>query len=289
MKARVLFALAFVFLARCLTAAPLDDAIALYKEKKLPEARSAFEKIAAAEPQNSTACLYLGKTLLDANDPALQENAIAWLGKAVELAPNDVNSLFEYGEASLKFARKNRSLSPANRGRDALEKIVQLDPAHVNARAELYQFYQEAPWPIGNNSKASIHLEEIRKRDPDRAALLVIETTTNAKDYAEAFKLCDAALARKPDNYAVLLQYARLALKSGQKLEPALAGLRKCLTLTPPPDEPGLAFVHWRIGSLLERLDDRAAARAAYEASLGIDPHFAQARTALENLNHPGS
>lgn len=282
---RVLVALVFAFLGNLAAATPLDDAIALYKEKRFPEARANLEKLTAAEQQNATACHYLGLTLLDGNDPALQENAIAWLGKAVQLDPDNVTYLFAYGEASLKFARKNRSLGAANRGRDALEKIVRLDPAHLDAREELYQFYQTAPWPIGSSVKASAHLEEIRKRDPDRATFLIIETTTDAKDYAAAFKLCDIALARKPNNYAVLLEYARIALKSGDNLDQALAGLQKCLTLPPPPDEDGPAFVHWRIGNVLEKKGDKAAARAAYEASLRSDPLFAQARSALEKVS----
>ena len=285
MQAHLLFVASALFFVGLAAGAPLDDAIALYKEKKLPEARSALEKITTTDPSNAAACHYLGLTLIAAHDPALQENAIAWLEKAVQLDPDNVSYLFSYGESSLKFARKNRSLGAANHGRDALEKIVQLDPTHLDAHEELYQFYEEAPWPVGSSAKASTHLEAIRKRDPDRAALLVIETTTNAKDYTEAFKLCDAALAQKPGNYAVLLEYARIALKSGQKIDPALAGLRKCLTLPPPPDEEGPAFVHWRIGNLLEKIGDKPAARAAYEASLKVDANFAQARSALEKLN----
>jgi tetratricopeptide (TPR) repeat protein len=285
MRAGILSILAFFVLANLAAAAPLDDAIALYKARKLPEARATLEAITAAEPQNAAACHYLGLTLRSTHNPALQETAISWLGKAAQLEPENIPYLYEYGEASLSFADKHHSLGAANHGRDALEKILKLDPANLDAREDLYQFYQEAPWPIGSISKASAHLDEIRKRDPDRATLLLIETKTNTKNYAEAFALCEGALARKPDGYLLLLQYGRIAVKSGQNLEPALAGLKKCLTLTPPPDEPGLAVVHWRIGNILERMGDKPAARVAYEAALAVDPLFDSARQALEKLN----
>ena len=274
-----------LFLASTALATPLDDAIALYKEKKIPEARAELEKITAAEPKNAAASHYLGLTLIRTRDPALFEAAVDWLGKAAQLEPDNTTYLFEYGGSSLQLAGKKHSLGAANRGRDALEKVVQLDPAHLSAHEALYQFYQQAPWPIGSSSKANAHLEEIRKRDPDRALLILISTKTNSKDYAEAFKLCDEALAKTPDNYIVLLLYGQAALSSGQNLESALVRLKKCLSLTPPPKAGGPAFVHWRIGSILEKMGDKPAARSAYEASLAEDSNFTQARSALQKLN----
>jgi tetratricopeptide (TPR) repeat protein len=284
MRARIFLFLALFALVNVAAAAPLDDAIALYKEKKLTEARAALETITTAEPQNAAACHYLGLTLRSTRNPALQESAISWLGKAAQLEPDNILYLYSYGEASLSFADKNHSLGAANRGRDALEKVVKLDPTNLDAREDLYQFYQEAPWPLGSASKASVHLDEIRKRDPDRATLLIIETTTNTKDYAAAFRLCEDALVRKPDGYLLLLQYGRIAIKSGQNLELALIRLKKCLTLTPPPDESGFEVVRWRMGNVLERMGDIPAARAAYEASLAVDPTFTQASDALQKL-----
>jgi tetratricopeptide (TPR) repeat protein len=268
-------------------AAPLDDAIALYKVKKIPEARAALEKITAAEPTNAEACYYLGLTLVRTHDPALLETAVNWLKQAAELQPDNTTYLFEYGGNSLNLAGKTRSLGAANRGRDALEKVIKLDPAHLNAREALYQFYDQAPWPIGSSSKANAQLDEIRKRDPNRALTLVVAAKTKSKDYNEAFTLCEQALAKTPNDYIVPLLYAHVAIASGQNLDLALSRLNKCLTLTPPPipGGPGPAFVHWRIGNLQEKKGDKPAARAAYEESLKADPSFAPARNALEKLN----
>ena len=264
--------------------APLEDAIALYKDKKISEARTALEVITTAEPKNAEACYYLGLTLLRTRDPALLESAVGWFKKAVDLEPDNIAYLFEYGGNSLNLAGKTRSIGTANRGRDALEKVVKLDPAHLSAHEALYQFYEQAPWPIGSSSKANAHLEEIRKRDPNRALNLSITAKTNSKDYAEAFKICDEALSKTPDNYIVLMLYGRVAILSGQNLDPALVGLKKCLNLTPPPNVPSPAFVHWRIGNVLEKKGDKVAARAAYEASLQADPNFSKATEALEKL-----
>ncbi len=265
-------------------ATPLDDAIALYKEKKIPEARAALEAITTADPQNAEACYYLGLTLLHTRDPNLLETAVAWFKKAVDLQPENTSYLFEYGGNSLNLSGKTRSLGAANRGRDALEKLIALDPTHLDAHEALYQFFEQAPWPIGSSSKARAHLEEIRKRDPDRALTILISTKTNSKHYDEAFALCDEALTGTPENYNVFLLYGRAAILSGQNLELALVRLKKCLILTPPPKAPNLAFVQWRIGNVLEKMNDKPAARAAYEAALQIDANFSKASEALEKL-----
>lgn len=265
-------------------ATPLDDAIALYKERKNTEARAALETITTAEPQNAEACYYLGLALLRTRDPKLLETAIDWFKKAVDLQPENTAYLFEFGGNCLSLSGKTRSLSAANRGREALEKVIKLDPAHLDAHEALYQFQSQAPWPIGSSSKARTHLEEIRKRNPDRALFLLVATKTKAKDYAEAFALCDEALAKAPDHYIVLMLYGQTALASGQNLDLALIRFNKCLTLTPPPKATGPAYVHWRIGQLQEKRGDISAARAAYEATLALDANFAKAREALEKL-----
>ncbi len=273
-----------LFLAGTALAAPLDDAIALYKERKVPEARAALEAITTAEPQNAEACYYLGLTLLRTRDPKLLESAVEWFKKAADLQPENISYLFEYGGNCLALSGKTRSLSAANRGRDALEKVIKLDPAHLDAHEALYQFFDQAPWPIGSGPKARAHLEEIRKHKPDHALTLLVSTKTKAKDYVEAFALCDEALAKTPDHYIVLMLYGQTAIASGQNLDLALLRLNKCLTLTPPPKATGPASVHWRIGQLQEKRGDIPAARAAYEAVLAIDANFSKASEALEKL-----
>jgi len=285
MQARIAsFLLSFVLCLNSALATPLDDAIALYKEKKFTEARAELEKITTAEPQNAEACHYLGLALRRSRDPALLESSVDWLKKAVDLKPDNTTYLVEYGSTSLLLADKKFSLSAANHGRAALEKAVELDPANLDAREGLFLFHEQAPWPIGDSAKAAAQLEAIRERDPALAITLDISCKIKAKDYDDAFRLCDEALVQNPENYIVLLQYSRIALSSGQHLDQALTGLRKGLNLTPPPKAPGPAFVHCRIGNLLEKQGDPAAARAAYEAALQADPHFAKAREALENL-----
>jgi tetratricopeptide (TPR) repeat protein len=249
-----------------------DAALSLFKARRYPEARVAFEQIVAVEPNNAAALHYLGRTILARNDNAAFEEGLVWLAKAVKLEPDNSVYLGIYGGASLQFAARTNSVSAAMRGRDAMEKALAIDPDYMEAREGLFQFYQRAPWPIGSSAKAAAQLAEIRKRNPDLATVLDVVSKTNAKDFSAAFKLCDQVLAKNPDDYSALYHYGRTASISGQNLERGLSCLKRCLELVPPtPASPSHSNAWQRIGNLLEQLQRAPEARAAYETALQLD------------------
>lgn len=264
---------------------PLDDAIGLYKEKKFPDARAALEKITAEQPNNAAACYYLGMTLLRRGDPKAMEDALPWLEKASRLEPANANYMADYGGISMSVAGKTRSISAATKGRDAMEKSLTLDPNNVEARAGLWRFYTEAPWPLGSGSKASAHLEEIRKRDPKRATQLLIDAHTRAKKYDEAFRVCDEWLAKNPEDLFGLFQYVRVAQASGQNLERAIACLKKYIAVgTATPGSVNVVPAWVRLGNVHEKLGQKAEARVAYQTALQLQPDDKPAAAALANL-----
>lgn len=267
------------------SATPFDEAVSLFRAKNYPAAREAFEQIAAAEPANAAACHYLGLILLRRGDSTAIDDAVKWLEKAAKLEPANAAYLADFGGASLQLANKNRSYGAATRGRDAMEQAIQLDPANLDAREGLMQFYDRAPWPLGSSAKAAVQLEEIRRRDPDRATALSVTAKANAKDYAAAFRICDALLAQKPDDYMALYQYGRTASLSGENLPRGLACLQKCLTLSPPgPASPQPTHAWHRIGVIQEKLGRPADARTAYETAIKLDATNKPAVDALTKL-----
>ena len=263
----------------------IDAALALFKARRYPEARVAFEKLLAVNPNNAAAAHYLGRTILARNDQAAVEESLGWLGKAVELDPTNAVYLGVFGGASLQLAGRTNSLSAANKGREAMEKALAINPDYLEAREGLFQFYDRAPWPIGRSAKAKAQLEEIRKRDSDLATILGVGSKVRAKEYAAAFKMCDDVLAAKPHNYTALYHYGRTASISGQNLELGLSRLRHCLEFEPPtPASPTHSHAWQRIGNILEQLNRSDEARAAYETALKFDPSNRQASDALGKL-----
>ncbi len=192
---------------------PTDDAIRLYAEGKFPEAKAALDHIVAVDPRNAVACYYLGMTFRYGSGSQALTEAASWFAKAVALAPNNSAYLGEYGGVCLLIAEHDHSFFQAIRGRDAMKKVLELNPDSLKARDALMRFYAQAPWPLGSNSRALAQAEEIGRRDPAQ-------------------------------------------------------GLSACL----------------RLAMIFENKDDRSAARAAWNAALGLDPANSAARAAIARL-----
>jgi len=279
------FALVFGLVISAAQAASLSEAIALYAAKRYPEARLALEKITAAEPKNAAAAYYYGMTIRRRGDTTALDDAVPWLAKAAELEPTNATYLGDFGGSSLQLAGKTRSLSAATRGREAMIRAVELNPDYLEAREGLMQYFAQAPWIAGgSSSKAYAQAEEIRKRDPARGLSALISLKSGEKKFAEATELCEAALKEKPDNYLALYQIGRIASTTGVNLDRGLETLRRCLELTPPPNQPGHAGTHFRIGVILKKKGDKAAARTSFEAALKLDPNLKPAADALAKL-----
>ena len=266
-------------------AGALEDAIALYQQKRYPEARLAFEKITTNEPTNAAACHYLGMTLrLRADDRSI-EDALIWLEKAAKLAPANTTYLTLFGITSMQSAGKARSVTAATRGRDAIIRALELAPDNLDAREALLQFYAQAPWPLGSHAKALEQATAIAERDAARGLFAHVLIKTNEKKYDEAIVLCEKSLEQNPDFYPALAELGRLTIVGGLKFERGLPALRRCLQLDPPLYQASHSLIHYRIGTLHLKRSEKTAARAAFEEALKLDPSLKRAADALAKLD----
>ncbi|MBI2812964.1 MAG: tetratricopeptide repeat protein [Opitutae bacterium] len=263
----------------------LNAAVELFNQRKQPEALKAFEALAATDPKNADVQFYLGRLALQRRD---FEKAVAFLEKAAELSPADARYHQRLGDAYGQSAEKAGMLSKmglAKKCRLAYEKAVELDPKSIDARSSLMSYYQQAPGIAGGGlDKALAQAQEIQKLDAARGRFALAGVYAADKKYDQAFAVYEEVLKAKPDDYAALFQTGRLAAISGERMDHGLKVLRQCLTLTPPENQPPHAAAHWRIGFILEKKGDKAGARAAYEASLKLDPKFSQAIESLKKL-----
>jgi len=268
------------------SAAPTyDEALALYKARRYPEARVAFQELSLAEPAHAKARYFLGVIAIKRNDTAA---AILQLQKAIELDPTNADYHAELGGAhglAAKQASLLDQIHHARACRAALEKAVELNPDHLEARRGLVDYYRQAPSFLGGGvMKAYRQAEAILERDPVMGTLLLGQLMVADHRFEEAIALFRQLLERQPDNYLAHYSIGRIAAESGRDTDSGQTHLQRCLQLTPASDEPSHAAVHWRLGNLAERRKDPAAARVAYETALTLDPNFQQARTSLAKL-----
>jgi len=265
--------------------ARLDQIATLFKQREWARAQTLLEEFTAAEPQNAEAWLLLGQCQLARQN---LDPAVTSLEKATALAPTDSDAFLALGNAYGAAAQKAglfSKLGLARKSKAAFARAVELDPASINARWNLMEYCRQAPAIAGGGmEEAYTQAEEIRKINPDRGRVALASLYVGEKKMIEAFDLFDEALRAHPDDYATLYQLGRLCALTGQRLDQGIEVLRKCITLPIPEGQPGRAPANWRLGQLLEKKGDHAAARQAYEAAVVDHPEFVPALEALRKL-----
>jgi tetratricopeptide (TPR) repeat protein len=263
-------------------ASDFDHAVTLFQAKHFPDARAAFEKLAASEPSNATIHYYLGRIALERDD---SDNAVDELEKATAGEPKNSDYYFWLGGAYGLYARQHTSIGKARKCRDAFLRAVELDPNNLDARAALVTFYRMSPWFVGGSmKKAHAQADEIKKRDPLRGAEAEGEICIAEEKYADAFGAFESLLKEHPDQIAALYQIGYIAATTGQRLDRGEAALKEYLTHTPNDTQPSLAYAHYRLGDIFREKEDTGAARKEYQAALALDPNLKQAADALEDL-----
>lgn len=264
------------------TAEP-SAAVSLFNSRSYPEAEAAFESRLSANSADAEAHHYLGRLSLARQLP---EEAMPHLERAAALAPTKAEYQFYYGSGAVQAAAKLgvsfKALGLAKKGRIAMEKAVDLDPANVLYRQALIEFYSQAPAIAGGGlAKAYAQTDVLRAHDARAATLGLAGLKAREKKYAEAIALAEEMIKAAPDDYQALYLVGRLSAESGVSLDRGIAALRACLKLTPPPRTVSHATVNYRLGQALAKSGDKDSARSAFAAVLEIDPHHTGAKAAL--------
>jgi len=275
-----------------------------------------FFVTAVVVADDSTALIAQAKQQLKDGDA---DAAIASLKRAVELAPDNSDAHHSLGRAyldKLQSASMFKKLGLSKKVRAEYGKAIELDPDNVEARSSVASYYFNAPGVAGGGEdKGLAELEEIRKRDPVEAHLLLGEHYSGKKQpekaqaeyraaiagdptdkrgyYAlgvncqrerqwdEAFEAFEAGV-RKTGDADSLYQLGKTSVLSGQRLEEGKKIFVEFLADPPLPDFVYAA--HWRLGMLYEQTGELDLARREYERSLEQKPDFTEAREALEAL-----
>ena len=248
------------------------------------------------------------------------DQAIANGERAVELNPNNSEYQLWLGRAYGEKADNSSFITAvalAKKLRLSFEKAVQLDGKNVDARADLSEYYIEAPGFMGGGlDKAAAQAAAISQYDKARGHWVYARIAEKKKDYGtaereyqeaikadpdadywlnlasfyrkrERFNDMDAAVAkamsaaRKKSNS--LYDAATLLYEAQRNLPTAVNLVRSYLTSVPTEDAPAFE-AHYMLGKILEKQGDRNGAAVEYRASLSLASNYGPAQEGLKRV-----
>lgn len=144
-----------------------DKAEKLFNEGKYEQAQPVFENSLKEYPSNLKTIEYLGDI---AGQQKAWDKAIAYYLKLKNLKPTEANYHYKYGGAlgmKAKESNKLKALGMIGEVKESLEKAIELNPKHIEARWALVMIYIQLPGFVGGSeSKAIQYSDELLKLSP---------------------------------------------------------------------------------------------------------------------------
>jgi len=246
---------------------------------------------------------------------------IAACQKAVSLEPDNSFYHLWLGRAYGGKADHSGFLSAAGlakKVRTEFETAVRLNPRNLEARADLADFYTEAPSIVGGGKdKAEAQAQELGALDPAQGRLVRarIAEKSDSQELAEKeYRAAVQVSGGRPGTWLNLAQYyrrrGRLAemqdaiqhavaapasqhvlmpvaealIRTKRDLPMAADVLRRYLANETVEDAPAFK-AHYLLGTLLQAQGNKKAAAKEYQAALSLARNFTAAQNALNHLN----
>lgn len=291
-----------------LSAGRVDEAIRLLRQRTAGSAND-------AEAWHLLSRSYYAKGQWDSAIDAAQ--------RAVALKPNSSDYHLWLGRAYGQKADNVSwfsAISLAGKTRSEFEKAVALDGNNVGARADLAEFYTEAPGIVGGGKdKARQQAELLVAKDAATAHLIKARLAEKEKDLGTAEREYRAAVEASKGNGGRWLDLAAFYKRAGRAkemqhamdqavaaekksgevfyeaaailvdsdLQRAAKLVRQYLSLDKKVEEAPAFRAHFLLGNILEKQGQKQEAVAEYRAALDLNSDFAEARNALNRLSRP--
>ena len=243
--------------------------------------------------------------------------------RAVSLRPDDTNYHLwlgrQYGQKAAAALNPLVAANYAHKAKLEFERAVKLDPSNVPARADLAEYYTQAPAVMGGGTdKARDQAAAVQKYDPATAYWIRSIAAQKDKRYGEAESDLKAAVgvARNPAQYwtnlawfyrergrlddmeravqAAIAQLEKPAItyydaanelfEGGRNYPGAVQYLKSYLASGELVEDAPAFRAHYLLGQIYEKSGNKSAAIAEYQASLSMASGFERARKALEQL-----
>jgi tetratricopeptide (TPR) repeat protein len=322
--ARVLGALVLLLTLVTLPGVSDPDALLLLQSGRADQALKLLNSQVESNPNDARAYNLMCRVYFQLEH---WDEAIRAAERSVELAP-DSSEYHQwlgriYGEKAETIGKVHfvSAISLVRKVKAEFERAVALDGdgKNLSARADLAEFYTEAPAIMGGDKgKARTLAEFLMKRDPALAHYILarLEEKQNAKDRAEQeYKAAIEAsnnlarywislgsfyrrtgrlnemqasvtrsLTAHREQGIALFDGASLLLNAGRDFPEAVKMFREYLSLNDPAEDGPAFQAHYLLGMLLEKQGDAKAAAAEYRAALALASEYLPAQEALARL-----
>ena len=321
--ARILGAL-LLLLALSVPGAAGPDAMSLLQNGRADQALQALNSQIQANPNDARAYNLMGRVYFQLEH---WDDAIRAAEKSVALAP-DVSEYHQwlgrvYGEKAETVGRVHfiSAISLVRKVKAEFERAVALDPdgKNLSARADLAEFYTEAPSIMGGDkAKAKTLAEFVLKLDPalghsmlgriqekqgakehaEQEYKAAIEASTNLARYwislgsfyrragrfDEMQSAVNKSLTARSQAGIALFDGASLLMSGGRDFPQAIKMFRQYLGLDDPAEDGPAFQAHYLLGTLLEKQGDVKAAVEEYRAALTLASEYKPAQDALARM-----
>ena len=248
-------------------------------------------------------------------------DAIKYGEIAVKIKNNNAEAHYWLGQSYGVGAQKApiyKKFSYARKCKMEWEKAIQHNNEHIDARKMLISYHLQAPSIIGGNRDMAMELAyEIKNLDLLQGYLAFGQVYVSQENYIEAEKEYQKAieidpyktdsyyylsylyqiqnkynqakeillemLMIKPDEFEAFYQLGKTVLLSNENLDEGIAYFEKYIDKE--QNTVSLAYAHWRIGEIYEKLNDNIKARKEYLLTLKLDSGNKEARKALKELD----
>ena len=249
------------------------------------------------------------------------DRSIAACEKAVSLAPNNSDYHLWLGRA---YGEKADRVNPfsgvglAKKLRKEFEAAVKLNSNNVEARADLAEFYIDAPGIIGGGiDKARGQVNALMSIDPAKAHYINGRIAEKNKDqgtaereyraaidasqgharewfnlalfyrHNEQFEQMERALetaAKAPGHNEIMVEAAEMLVRTGRNLPRAGEFVRQYLASGSPTEKAPVFEAHYVLGTVLEKQGNKQAAAHEYQQALTMASNFSPAKQGLERV-----
>ena len=295
------------------------NAEALLRSGRADEARRALDATLQKTPDDAQAYNLLCRLYFQLE---LWDNALKMAEKSVSLQPGNSNYHMWLGRAAGRKAENSNPLAAwglARRVRAEFERAVALDGNNRDARADLAEYYIEAPGFLGGDKKkAREQADAIAPHDPALASYIyarveekqgnnhaeqqykkAVTESGNAARYwielayfyrragrmQEMEVAVRQALAAPRQGAVPEYDGAYLFLRTGREYNNAIQMLRRYLNSN-ATDEDGPTFrAHYMLGQLLEKQGNSRAAAEEYRAAVALASEYRPARDAFTRVS----